>query len=145
MHARTKPDGFQYWSYVLVYTDNILIFNHEPQCAMDYLASQYTLKPGSVKKPDQYLGAQVSKFYIDGTENLEKPHWALSLEKYMKQAVADVKMELEKVDMCLLTHVMIPLAQGYRSELDQSWELDSKRGQYNQSLIGVLLWICELG
>jgi hypothetical protein len=29
--------------------------------------------------------------------------------------------------------------------LDQSRELDAKRGQYYQSLIGVLRWICELG
>jgi hypothetical protein len=40
---------------------------------------------------------------------------------------------------------MTPLSQGYRPELDQSRELDSKRGQYYQSLIGVLRWICELG
>ena len=145
MRARTKPDGFQYWSYILVYTDDILIIDHEPKCAMDYLASRYTLKPGSVKEPDQYLGAQISKFYIDGAENPEKPCWAMSSEKYVKQAVADVETELEKVDLCLPTRVTTLLAQGYRAELDQSRELDSKRGQYYQSLIGVLRWICELG
>jgi hypothetical protein len=112
---------------------------------MDYLASRYTLKPGSVKEPDQYLGSQVSKFYIDGAENPEKPRWAMSSEKYVQQAVADVEMELEKVDLCLPTCVTTPLAQGYRPELDQSWELDSKCEQYYQSLIGVLRWICELG
>ena len=37
------------------------------------------------------------------------------------------------------------MSQGYRPELDQSRELDPKRGQYYQSLIGVLRWICELG
>ena len=69
----------------------------------------------------------------------------MASEKYVKQAVADVETELEKVDLCLLTRVTTPLAQGYRPELDQSRELDSKRGQYSQSLIGVLRWICELG
>jgi hypothetical protein len=39
MHAKTKPDGFQYWSYILVYTDDILIIDHEPKVVMDYLAS----------------------------------------------------------------------------------------------------------
>jgi hypothetical protein len=145
MRAKTKPDGFKYWSYILVYTDDILIVDHEPQVAMDYLASRYTLKPGSVKEPDTYLGAQVSKYFIAGAENPDKPRWAMSSEKYVKQAVADVETELEKVDECLPTRVSTPLSQGYRPELDQSRELDAKRGQYYQSLIGVLRWICELG
>jgi hypothetical protein len=64
---------------------------------------------------------------------------------YVKQAVADVEMELEKIDQCLPTKVTTPVSQGYRPKLDQSRELDAKRGQYYQSLIGVLCWICELG
>jgi hypothetical protein len=114
---------------------------------MDYLALHYTPKPGSVKEPDSYLGAQVSKFYIDGADDPEKPRWAsMSSEKYIKQAVADVETELEKIDQCLPTRVTTtPVSQGYRPELDQSRELDAKRGQYYQSLIGVLRRICELG
>jgi Reverse transcriptase (RNA-dependent DNA polymerase) len=81
MHPRTKPDGFKYWSYILVYMDDILIVDHEPKVAMDYLASRYTLKPGSTKEPDTYLGAQVSKHYISGAENPDKPCWAMSSEK----------------------------------------------------------------
>jgi hypothetical protein len=77
MRAKTKPDGFQYWSYILVYTDDLLIIDHEPNIAMDYLASRYTLKPGSVKEPNSYLGAQVSKFYIDGADDPPKPRWAV--------------------------------------------------------------------
>ena len=112
---------------------------------MDYLASRYTLKPGSVQEPELYLGSQVSKFYIKGAENPEKPRWPMSSEKYVKQAVADVELELSNVDQCLPTRVTTPLSQGYRPELDQSREVDGKRGQYYQSLIGVLRWICELG
>jgi hypothetical protein len=52
-----------------------------------------------MKEPDTYLGSQVSKFYIDGAENPEKPHWAMSSEAYVKQAVADVEVELSKVDL----------------------------------------------
>ncbi|MCK7490471.1 MAG: hypothetical protein MZW92_00715 [Comamonadaceae bacterium] len=63
----------------------------------------------------------------------------------MKQAVADVETELDKVDKYLPKRVTTPVAQGYRPELDASHELDAKRGQYYQSLIGVLRWICELG
>jgi hypothetical protein len=61
------------------------------------------LKPGSVNEPDTYLVAQVSKHYISGADNPDKPRWAMSSEKYVKQVVADVETELEKVDQCLLT------------------------------------------
>ena len=145
MKPKTKPCGFKYWSYILVYTDDILTIDHEPKQVMEYLASRYTLKPGSVQEPDTYLGSQISKFYIDGADSPEKPRWAMSSEKYVKQAVSDVELELDKVDLCLPTKVSTPLSQGYRPELDQSRELDGKRGQYYQSLIGVLRWICELG
>jgi hypothetical protein len=66
-------------------------------------------------------------------------------EKYVKQAVSDVEQELSLVDKCFSTRVTTPLSQRYRPELDQSRELDAKRGQYYQSLIGVFCWICELG
>lgn len=145
MKPKTKLDGFKYWSYILVYTDDILAIDHNPQSIMDYLASRYTLKPGSVQEPELCLGSQVSKFYIEGAENPEKPRWAMSSEKYVKQAVADVELELSNVDQCLPTRVTTPMSQGYRPELDQSREVDGKRGQYYQSLIGVLRWICELG
>ena len=69
----------------------------------------------------------------------------MSSEKYVKHAVADVKYELSNIDQCLPTRVTMPLTQEYRPELDQSRELDGKRGQYYQSLIGVLRCICELG
>ena len=145
MKPKTKPNGFKYWSYILVYTDDILAVDHDPKSIMDYLASRYTLKPGSVQEPDTYLGSQISKFFIVGAENPEKPRWAMSSEKYVKQAVSEVELELEKVDQCLPTRVTTPLSQGYRPELDRSRELDGKRGQYYQSLIGGLRWICELG
>ena len=145
MRPKTKKDGFKYWSYIMVYTDDILVVDHEPKSVMVYLASRYMLKPGSMKEPDTYLGAHVSKFYIDGASDPEKARWAMSSEKYVKQTVADVEKELESVEKGLPTRVTTPLSQGYRPELDQSRELDARRGQYYQSLIGVLRWIGELG
>jgi hypothetical protein len=37
MWPKTKPDGFKYWSYTLVYTDDLLVVNHEPKVIMDYM------------------------------------------------------------------------------------------------------------
>jgi hypothetical protein len=55
MRPKMKPDGFKYWSYILVYTDDLLVVHHEPKVIMDYMASRYTLKPGSVMEPTVYL------------------------------------------------------------------------------------------
>jgi hypothetical protein len=64
MQPKAKPDGFKYQSYILIYTVDILIIDHEPKIAMDHIALQYALTPGSVKELDLYLRSQVSKFYI---------------------------------------------------------------------------------
>jgi hypothetical protein len=70
----------------------------------------------------------------------------ISSEDYVKQAVTDVEPGfLRKVHKCLPTRVAMPLSQSYRPEIDGSAELDAKRGQNCQSLIGVLRWVCELG
>jgi hypothetical protein len=145
MRPRTKPDGFKYWGYLLCYTDDILVVDHDPQEAIDFLMTRYTLKEGSVAEPETYLGAQVKKYYLDGSDDPSKVRWAMSSEAYVKQAVADVEMELSKVDQVLPTRVTTPTTPKYRPEIDQSRELNADRGQYYQSLIGVLRWVCELG
>lgn len=145
MRARTKPNGDKYWEFALCYVDDILVISHAPQEAMDYLSSKYTLKEGSVKEPDSYLGADVKKWHIDGSDDPTKPRWAMSSDTYVKRAVAEVERELLQVDERLRTRVTTPITLGYRPEIDTTAELDPKRANYYQGLIGVLRWICELG
>jgi hypothetical protein len=109
--------------------DNLLVIDHEPQVIIDYMALHYTLKPGSAMEPDSYLGSQISKFHIDGADDPDKPQWAMSSELYVKQAMVDVKTELDKVEEYLPKGVTTPVAQGYHPELDAPHELDTKRGQ----------------
>ena len=61
MKPKTKPNVEKYWEYVLVYVDDILVMSHEPKVVMDYLASKYTLKEGSVKEPEFCLGAESAR------------------------------------------------------------------------------------
>ena len=51
---------------------------------------------------------------------------------------------MSEIDMQLVTTVSTPMSQGYRAELEVTSELDAKRANYYQGLIGVLRWICEL-
>jgi hypothetical protein len=47
MRPKSKADGFRYWSYIMVYTDDILVVDHDPKTVMEYLASRYTLSQGA--------------------------------------------------------------------------------------------------
>ncbi len=67
-----KPDGSEYYEYVLVYTDDMLVVSHAPKDVLNMVDQHYKLKPGSVMKPEIYLGA-VLDFgisYDDGLPSL---------------------------------------------------------------------------
>jgi hypothetical protein len=44
----------------MCYIHDILALSETPKEVMKYLGSKYTLKEGSVKEPDQYLGAEIN-------------------------------------------------------------------------------------
>jgi hypothetical protein len=52
-----KPCRTHYYEYVLVYVDDVLMVSYDPQDIMNKLGKRYTLKPGSVREPTEYLGA----------------------------------------------------------------------------------------
>lgn len=145
MRPAVNPDGGKYYEYVLCYIDDILGSGEDPKKIMDRIGEVYKLKNGSVKEPDLYLGSDVKKWFIQGSEDPAKVRWALSSEGYTKKAVEEVKRELKAADLKLPTKVTTPISTGYRPELDSTLELDSARQNYYQGLIGVLRWICELG
>ena len=64
---------------------------------MDKIGKSFTLKPGSVKTPDLYLGARISKFYIPGSDDGDKHVWAMSSDDYVKTAIENVQTELGHV------------------------------------------------
>jgi hypothetical protein len=57
-----KPDGTQYYEFVLIYVDDILVSSHDPDQVMKMLGEHYTLKKGSVKTPSEYLGAEIKSY-----------------------------------------------------------------------------------
>ena len=148
MRKATKADGFEYWEYVLCYVDDVLVISMDPKSVLDGLTwDDFTLKPGSVKEPDLYLGADISKYYIEESDEPTKCRWAMSSDSYVKTAVKTVEGSLSQVGLEFLprSRVESPLSSGYKPELDSTAELDPQRLSYYQGLIGVLRWICELG
>jgi hypothetical protein len=99
-----------------------------PQDIMDLLSKTFTLKEDTVKEPDLYiLGANMTKWYLKGSEDSGKAHWVTSSTNYMKKAIEEVKWELREENLKLPTKVTTPLSSGYCPEIDGTAELDVDR------------------
>jgi hypothetical protein len=145
MKTAVKPNGDKVYEYAISSVDDLIFQEIDPKGFMDALGQRFTLKPGSIKEPDTYLGVDIKKFRIPDSDEPDKVRWAFESTSYVKKAIADMEKELEDADLRLLPNAKTPLASGYRPELDLSAELGSKQLNYYQGLIGVLRWICEIG
>ena len=62
MKAELRPDNnFKYYSYILIYVDEILVVHHYAMSVLARLNEYLPLKPSSVGDPDIYLGARLAK------------------------------------------------------------------------------------
>ena len=69
MRPAVKPNGYQYWEYVLCYVDDILCISHKPEETMKGIQSDFKLKDDKLEEPTYYLVATVSK--IRNTDGVE--------------------------------------------------------------------------
>jgi hypothetical protein len=142
MRPCVKPNGENYYEYIFVYTDDIMVISHRPKEILDKLNVHFLLKPDSIGQPTLYLGASITQFTVNGDPRCK---WAISSELYVKEAVRLVKDWVDKRGLRLKTKAPGVLPNGYFPELDGSMELDDERATYYQSLIGILRWAVELG
>lgn len=63
-----------------------------PQEIITTIAKRYRLKEGSVGPPTYYFGAQIRKHTL--SENPSRQIWTLSTEKYVKEAICNVEVDL---------------------------------------------------
>jgi hypothetical protein len=144
MRKATKPDGTKYWEYLLAYVDDLIGCSHDVKKMFDQIAATFKFKEDAAE-PTLYLGADITKWNIYDAEDIGKSRWAMSSQNYTKKAIAEVERELKQVGKYLPSKAPTPIVGGYRPELDITDELDAKRQNYFQGLIGVLRWLCELG
>ena len=147
--ASVKPDGTEYYSYILVYVNDILIVDDSPKVYMDMLEEKYTVKPSSIGVPKVYFGADIGKVkYEDNSEA-----WTMSSDSYVKEAIKNVKRRL-KEDGFMFNKKLLDLnyspqhpfsSASYRPELDTSCECTEAQVTFYQNLIGILRWTIELG
>ena len=140
-----KKNGEKYYEYLVAYVDDILCCGEDPRFMMECIEKRFTLKNGTIKEPDLYLGADIEKVFFQDGEDPTKARWALSSTSYTKKAIEEVERELKKSHLKLPAKVTTPLSSGYRPEMDSTRELSAIEQNYYQELIGILRWICELG
>jgi Reverse transcriptase (RNA-dependent DNA polymerase) len=140
MRPNTKPNGFKNYKYVLVYTDNILSISHDPLDVLMKLDQHYVLKKVSI---GHLLSAQVSTYILD--DDVTHKRWYMSSEKYVKEAIRNMKDWMIEQEMTFKTKASGVLPSGYRPELDVSELCNESEAKYYQQQIGVLRWAVELG
>ena len=143
MKPRTRQeDLFEYYSYVLVYVDDILVISHTALSDLSKIDYYFKMKKDSIGDPDIYLGSKIRKVVLPN----QVEAWMMSPTKYAMEAVKNVERYLEKeYGSKLPKRVSGPLPTGYRPELDITPELTGDEESYFHSQIGVLRWIVELG
>ena len=86
----TDADGFEYYAYILVYFDDILLIMKYPKDALAQIQESFTVKPSSIEEPKSYPGADINKiYYSDGSYG-----WTMVDETYVTQAIKNLKKRM---------------------------------------------------
>jgi hypothetical protein len=81
--AIREGDGHIYYKYVLIYVDDVLCMSHNLRESMRKIDKFFPMKEGSIRPPDIYLGANISKVKLPKVVEA----WAMSPSKYVQEAV----------------------------------------------------------
>ena len=133
-----------YYSYMLVYVDDILCIHEDPDSVLKVLNKYFPLKPDSVGAPDIYLGAKLKLMQLDNGVWA----WGISPSKYVREAVKNCKDYVSEhlpPQYRLPKLAPNPFPTKYEPGIDVSPELDPDLASYFQSLIGIMRWMVELG
>ena len=87
LKAEKKPDGTEYYAYVLVYVCDVLHLYHDPDTFMNRLAEVYRLNDGSVGEPDRYIGATIEKVQLDDGSVA----WSMTSREYVTNAIQNLE------------------------------------------------------
>ena len=138
-HA-VKPNGFEYYGYIMCYVDDILCIPHDLGILLRQIQVVFKFKGDKTDQPEKYLGSQVVNIIVYGAEG-----WYMSAEKYVRATVDNVKHALAKQNQRLLTHCKTPIMSGYWPETDTLTEIKVEGVTQYQEMVGVLRWVVDLG
>ena len=135
-----KPDGEQFYEYILCYVDDIIGISADASVPLKEISEVLPLKKNEIAPPEFYLGAKLEKKMLNG-----KQVWTMSSTDYVKAALDNLSQQFEKKGIKLPTRVITPMADGYVPALVSSTELNSDDTTHFQELISILRWAVEIG
>ena len=94
IYLRTEKtsDGREYYSYLVVYVDDVLCIHKDPGKILHLGNRNYRLKePPS--RSTMYLGADIRKYHVNG---VGINYWAMSADSHIKKALDVVKNRMRE-------------------------------------------------
>ncbi|CAJ1931864.1 unnamed protein product, partial [Cylindrotheca closterium] len=140
-----KSNGKKYYEYIFVYTDDLMAVSENPRAILEKLGTHYMLKSDSIAEPTTFLGATISKRFVDPSDS--RKCWSIGLTNYLLEALRVVKSRIshQKYNLNLKRNVSAALPSGYKPELDNTDFVDAETHTLYMQLIGILRWLVELG
>ena len=141
MRPAVKPDGSEYYEYVMTYVDDILAISLDAKAVLESLKSEtIRYKNDKIEVPQMYLGAKLLEKTING-----RKCWTITSVDYINAAVQTIKDAIANTRWHLPKRAKTPMTSSYHPELDATPELDSAGITLYQEIIGMLRWGTELG
>ena len=95
--ATIRPDDkFEFYSYLVVWTDDILAIDHDAMSVLRDIDKYFKMKPGSMGDPDFYLGTKLRKVKLSNGVDA----WGFSPLKYVQEAVGNVEKNILAQIIC---------------------------------------------
>lgn len=140
MRPATKPNGEEYYEYILCYVDDILAISLNATDVLKEVQKDFKLKKDEIKTPDIYLGGKLEKKLLNG-----RNVWTQSSLDYTKAAIENIEKQAISKGYKLPSKVSTPMSAESCPELDQTAELEPDNITFFQEIIGILRWLIELG
>ena len=141
MRAAVKPDGEEYYEYILCYVDDILAISFDATLPLKSIMKHFKFKKDKIEPPEFYLGARMEKKNLNGGKV-----WTMTSKDYIKAIIQNLEERLKKRGIKLpIKNVNVPISASYVPETDQSEELKTDDITMFQELIGELRWAIEIG
>ncbi len=140
----TKNGPEKYYSYILIYVDNILCIHHDPNAILTQIDKYFLLKPGSVGEPDVYSWAKLKLMQLENGVWA----WGLSPSKNVQEAVHTWMKYVEEIlpKFHELIHLVLNLFHSdYWPEHYMLPELPPEHALYYQSLMRIYRWMIKIG
>jgi hypothetical protein len=108
LRPASKPDGEEYYEYILMYVDDILAVLASPMPIMEEIQRMVKLKNNDIKEPSNYLGAKPQRKSINGVEC-----WTVTSADYVKAAIENVEEGIQHKKWKLPAKVNTPMVSPY--------------------------------